>query len=145
MSEDIVGAAAYISPVAQYWKHVAAGRFAVQECGACGQRFFPPQRCCHSCGEADLGWRFPAPEDLVGYLYSFTVVHKPPAPQFADETPYVIGIGALEAISEDTRLYARLVDVAEPDALHVGMGVRVTLQPVAGSVLPVLQPVSRQP
>lgn len=82
-------------------------------CGGCGAESAPPQPTCPQCGsDAAL-----APRALParGTLYSFTVVHVPPA-GLEGASPYALGIVELEG---GARITAR-IETGAPGELAIG-------------------------
>jgi uncharacterized OB-fold protein len=117
-----------------YWRAAHEGRLALPRCLDCGHRHFYPRTLCPHCGSARLEW---ADCSGRGVVYSFTVVHRAPSPAFAAEVPYVVAVVELE---EGPRLMTNIVGCA-PDAVRVGMNVRVAFKRVSDSVtLPVFEP-----
>jgi uncharacterized OB-fold protein len=129
--------------LAPFWQAAARGEFALPRCQACGAFDWYPKRQCRQCSGRDIGWTV-----LSGRatLYSWAVVkralHKPLAPI----APYV---SAIVVIDEDrlTRLVTRLID-CEPDALRIGMPVRVRFADLGhpaletGIVAPLFTPIT---
>ena len=54
-------------------------------------------------------------------IYSYSVVHRAPGPDFADDVPYVI---AIVKSAEGPHLLTRIIDI-EPERVRVGMDVSV--------------------
>jgi uncharacterized protein len=74
----------------------------LRRCTACGDlRIYPKPVCaaCHHDGSE------PAAVSGIGKVYTFTVVHRAPTPEFKPEAPYVIALIDLE---EGVRAPARL-------------------------------------
>jgi uncharacterized OB-fold protein len=89
---------------------------------------------CTSCQGAHLEW---VESCGRGELYSYTIVHRPPRPEF--ETPYVIAIIALE---EGWYMLSNLVDCAL-EHIEVGMAVEVTFKAMSDEItLPMFRPAS---
>jgi len=73
-----------------------------------------------------------------GTLHSFTINHQPWMPGF--DPPYVIGIVTI-AEQDDVRLTTNIVN-CEPDAVRVGMPVRVTFEHREDVWIPLFEPVA---
>jgi len=101
-----------------FWQAASERRLVVRQCRACGQRHFMPRGQCPTCWSEDLEWIDCAG---LGAVYSFSVVHRAPTPDFAGITPYVI---ALIDLDEGPRMFANVVG---PGALQVSVGERVKL------------------
>ncbi|HSI47084.1 MAG TPA: Zn-ribbon domain-containing OB-fold protein [Ideonella sp.] len=99
-----------------YWAAAREGRLTVRQCLACGERHFMPRGQCPVCWSDALEWI-----DCSGFgtVYSLSIVHRAPTPDFAAITPYVTALVALE---EGPRMYANIVG---PGALESVIGDRV--------------------
>lgn len=91
----------------------------VQYCPECRQYQFYPRPFCVRCSCESLEWR---EISGLGTVYSFTVVWRPPLPDWP--VPYVVAIVELD---EGVRL---LANVISEDALdvHIGSRVRVAFE-----------------
>jgi uncharacterized OB-fold protein len=105
-----------------YWQAANEQRLVVRRCCDCGKCHFMPRGQCPSCWSDRLEW---VDCSGLGTVYSFSVVHRAPTPDFAGIAPYVI---ALIDLDEGTRMFANVVG---PDALQVSIGerVKVTFEP----------------
>jgi uncharacterized OB-fold protein len=99
-----------------HWEGCREGTLRVQQCQACQTCVFIPQPCCTQCQSTDLAWIDCSGK---GKVYSYTVVHRAPRPQF--ETPYVVAIIELE---EGWYMLSNVLDCAVDD-VEVDMPVRV--------------------
>ena len=77
-------------------------------------------RCQSDSDWAESSWR--------GTVYSYTIVHRPPRPDFA--VPYVVAIVELD---EGWHMLTNLVDVA-PATVHVGMPVEVVFRAMSDEI-----------
>jgi uncharacterized protein len=68
------------------------GIFRVPRCDACGTYRFPPTSMCPSCHAIAFTWT-PVSGDAT--LWTWTIVHRPPKPQFVDLVPYCLGVAQL--------------------------------------------------
>jgi len=99
-------------------------------CGACGTVTFPQQSSCPNCAR-DGAERHPLPTE--GRLWSWTVQGFPPkSPPYAgsaeDFEPF--GVGYVELAGE-VRVES-ILTTADPEALTIGMAMRLVAIPVTG-------------
>jgi uncharacterized OB-fold protein len=111
------------SPLAVYEAHLARGELAYQWSPEAGRAVFFPRVICPYSGSTRLEWRVSAG---LGRVYSTTVVH----PQKG--APYNV---ALVDCDEGFRLMTRIEDIP-PEAVRIGMRVRVRIDPGAGDEPP---------
>jgi uncharacterized OB-fold protein len=114
------------APTAEFWAGAARGKLRIPRCDSCGRlRWYPEEQCRHCQGEP-FTWETMSGR---GTLFSWVVVTHPFLPQFADLTPFV---PALVALEEDpaVRLPTRMVD-CDPDDLDYEMPVQVVFRPLA--------------
>ena len=105
-----------------FWDALAAGRWVVPHCDACGEFFWYPRRLCPLCGVWD---RVSYPDASGrGTIYSFSILRKGPGP-FRDRAPYVLAYVELE---EGPRLMTNVV-AADVESLRIGQPVHVVLDP----------------
>lgn len=96
-----------------YWDGARAGELRYQRCSACGEAQFPPGRVCARCLSDRVDWMV---SEGHGTVHSFTVVHRPPTPDFRADVPYVIALVDLE---EGFRV---MVNLRGEDALTASIG-----------------------
>lgn len=72
---------------AWWWQALDRGELLVPTCRTCAHRFFPPQPFCNNCGSQDC---YGAPSVGTGTIYSWVVIHRAFAPDYADKLPYAI-------------------------------------------------------
>jgi uncharacterized OB-fold protein len=96
-----------------FWAAAQNGILVRPVCGDCGRNFFSPQIACPGC--LSENWTY-KPSSGRGTVYSATVVHKAPSPEF--EVPYVLAVVELE---EGWSMVANLLDEAP-----IGTPVEVT-------------------
>jgi uncharacterized OB-fold protein len=103
-----------------FWDTTAEDRLAIQRCSACGLLRHPPGPACPSCHSLD--W---AASDVSGNgtLYSYTVVHHPPAPGFS--SPAIVAVAQL---GEGVRLISNVTGV-DPSTLTIGEPLEVYFLP----------------
>ena len=118
----------------RFWRACRAGRLEITRCRACGWYIHPPRPVCPRCQAREVSW-----EAVSGRatLVSYTVNHQRWMPGL--EVPYTIGL--VELVEQaDLRLTTNLVGCA-PDAVEIGMPVRVTFREVSDEIaLPLFEP-----
>jgi len=101
-----------------YWEGCGRGELVLQRCGDCGAVQHRPRGLCATCLSSAL-------EHFVasgrGRVHTFTVTHQNGQSAFRNACPYVLAYVDLE---EGPRLMTNVVN-CEPDAVHIGMEVRV--------------------
>lgn len=112
---------------AEFWEHLHAGEFRIQQCASCARLQHPPRTVCPGCGSAEHEW---AQMSGRGSVFSFVVTHQAVHPAFEGHTPYVTVLVELE---EGPRLASNLLDVAV-DEVRIGMPVQVELVRVSDEV-----------
>jgi hypothetical protein len=108
---------------AAFWAALRAGELRIQRCAACGGFRHPPRPVCAACGARERVWERASG---AGEVWSFTVVHPPTLPAFADRTPYGAVVVRLD---EGVFLVSNVVDCAADD-LAVGARVELVLSAV---------------
>ena len=117
-----------------HWDGCREGVLRVQRCADCGAYVFIPQPICTACQADRLEW---VKSSGRGTVYSFTVVHRPPRPQF--EAPYVVAIIELE---EGWTMLSNVVGCS-PEEVSVGLPVEVDFRAMSEEItLPFFRPVS---
>jgi len=103
---------------ARYWREIPQRyRMEAGKCTKCGRVFFPPRLVCPGCGSRTFeGVRL---QD-EGSLLTYTVIRVGPS-QFADQTPFAVGIVELDG---GVRITCQVVD-CEIDKLAIGQRVRL--------------------
>lgn len=115
-----------------HWDGCRNGVLRVQRCKSCRALVFIPQPICTACQGDTLEW---IDSSGRGTVYSYTIVHRPPRPEF--EVPYVVAIVELE---EGWYMLTNLVG-CELSAVSVGMAVRVSFRAMSEEIsLPVFEP-----
>jgi len=109
---------------ARFWDALRAGELRIQRCTACGAFRHPPRPVCAQCGASESEWPVVAG---TGEVWSFTIVHGPTLPAFADRVPYGAVVVRLD---EGVFLVSNLVD-CPVDELAVGQRVELALTRVA--------------
>jgi uncharacterized protein len=115
-----------------FWDAAARGGLLLPRCNACGLHFFRPEVACTHCFSVDWRW---VEASGRGTLYSYTVVHRAPAPGFV--VPFVLAVVELD---EGPAIFSNLVGCAAND-IHIGMPLRVRFEQVSRDVhLPRFEP-----
>jgi uncharacterized OB-fold protein len=99
-------------PEKQYFDKLAAGRFEIQKCAACGRHVFYPRVVCPHCGADRLAWVAPSGR---GTVYSSTIVRR----KSADGGDYNV---CLVDLAEGPRLLSRIATIP-PEQVKIGMAV----------------------
>lgn len=97
----------------EFWEAARDGRLLIKRCGGCQRTFFPPRHLCPFCWSENTLWVESAGQ---GSVYSFTVIHRPPAPEFSGQGPYVV---ALVDLAEGPRVMA---NIRGEDAMQTAVG-----------------------
>lgn len=119
---------------APFWEGCRAGELRLQRCDDCGAHRHHPRPRCPECGSGRFAW---TPVSGRGEIWSWTVVHPPVLPAFADRAPYNAIVVRLE---EGPFMVSNLVDAGEGE-LAVGLPVEVTFVAVDDElVLPQFRP-----
>jgi uncharacterized protein len=111
-----------------FWDAAAEGRFLIKRCQACGEVHWYPRTICPLCHSDRTVWEESPGE---GTIYTFSVMRRSPT------GPYAIGYVTLD---EGPAMMTNFVDIG-PDALEIGMRVKVKFQPTEGGPpVPVFAP-----
>jgi uncharacterized OB-fold protein len=136
LSESPRRIAPLLTPENRYfWTAGAEGELRFKRCRACRTYVHPPAPYCAICLSKDLAIEAVSGRARVG---GFTVNHQAWQPGFPP--PYVIAIVELEE-APYVRLTTNIVN-CDPDAVHVGMPVRVRFEQVEDTWLPLFEPTS---
>lgn len=106
-----------------FWQSLRDRAVRVQRCDDCGTYRYIPQDLCPRCQGERCTW---TPISGLGDVYTYTVVRRAPTPAYQAEAPYVL---AHVTMAEGFRMVASLTGV-DPDAVEIGMPVRVAYQDV---------------
>ncbi|MGQ4618950.1 OB-fold domain-containing protein [Nocardia sp. R7R-8] len=102
----------------------------IKRCTTCGHWLGPEARTCTRCGRTELDW---APACGTAELVTWSIVHHPPHPAFAEQVPFPIGVVEL---TEGPWLTARIS--ASLDELRAGMPLQVRfVHPDEGESYPI--------
>lgn len=111
------------SPLARYQAHLRQGQLAYQFSPAAGRAVFFPRLVCPFSGSTELLWRISQGE---GSVHATTVVFP------REGAPYNV---ALIDLDEGFRMMSRVEGLA-PEAVAIGLRVRVTFQEAANQPAP---------
>ena len=107
-----------------HWEGAREHRFMIQQCNACGHKWFPPMAICNVCLADDISW---VDAKGTGKVHSFIVYHQAWLPGWLKVTPYNVAIIELD---EGPRFINNIVGI-ENDDIKVDMPVRVVFEDVA--------------
>jgi uncharacterized OB-fold protein len=111
-----------------YWDALAEGRFQIQECKDCKNRFYYARPFCPSCMSRNVTW---LPISGNGTIYSFTLVRQKGA---VSSAPVFV------ALDDGPTILSALVD-CDYDKLAIGQRVRLKLVPTdSGPPIPFFTP-----
>lgn len=96
-----------------YWEGAAREELLLKRCTACAKLHYPPRHLCPHCWSDQHEWTKCTGK---GVVYSFTVMHRAPIPEFMKRVPYVVALIDLE---EGPRTMANIVG---DDALQTRIG-----------------------
>ena len=116
-----------------FWTGGSEGELRFLRCRACETWIHPPSPRCPACLGKDVE---PLAVSGRGSVLSFTLNHQPWVP--APDHPYVIAIVELEE-QTGLRLTTNLVH-CEPDAVRIGMPVRVVFEDHGEVHVPLFEP-----
>lgn len=121
---------------APFWQWCRRHELRLQQCDECGTFRYHPRPRCPECRSADASWNAVRG---TGTVASFTIVHPPVLPAFADRVPYNAVVVQLD---EGPFMVSNLLEVANDD-IEVGMAVEVTFVDLDDEIaLPQFRPVT---
>jgi uncharacterized OB-fold protein len=108
---------------AKFWRETPQRyRLEAGKCKSCGEIYFPPRLICSKCKSRKF-------EKIKlsdhGKILTYTVIRTGPS-QFADQTPYAVGVVELDG---GGRITSQVVD-CEFDQLAIGQRVRVEFRKI---------------
>lgn len=126
-----------LSETAGFWEATTRGELVIQKCLDCGALIYFPRMICPHCLSRNLGWKRASGR---GTIHSYTIMHRVLYDSFADDVPYVYAIIDLE---EGVRMTSNVINIA-PEAVHVGLPVKVTFIPANADIaIPVFEPIPK--
>jgi len=111
-----------------FWAAARRGELLLQRCRGCGRHQHYPRVLCAHCWSEDLEWVRAGGRARV---WTYTVVHRPGHPAWAEDVPYLL---AIVELAEGPRLLTNLVRV-DPAEAYVGMAVRAEFAPRGDTAL----------
>jgi len=124
-----------------FWDAVAEHRLVVQRCASCSTWVWQPRPICPRCHGTELVWNEVTGS---GRVVSWTALHPPVLPVWADKLPFVILLIELDD-APAVRMIGQLVDDAghllqtngEPEGIRMGSPVALRWrEDEAGQTLP---------
>jgi len=116
-----------------FWTAGAEGELRFKRCRDCSHWIHPPAPHCSDCLGKNLAIEAVSGR---GHVSGFTINHQPWLAAFPP--PYVIAIVELEG-APGVRLTSNIVGCA-PEAVRIGLPVRVVFEPVEDVWLPLFEP-----
>ena len=102
-----------------------AGKIVVQQCVPCGTVQHPPDAACNACKAMEFRTLETNGE---GEVYSYIVVHNPPAPSLAEAVPYAVALVALDE-HPHVRILGNVLN-CDPSEVAIGRRVRATFEEI---------------
>ena len=115
-----------------FWTGGGEGELRIHRCAACTRYFHPPQPVCPNCSSRDVA---PTAVSGRGKVVSFTINHQPWTPELSEK--YVVAIVELEE-QAGLRFLSNVVG-CPPEAVEVGMAVKVTFEQVEEIWIPLFE------
>jgi uncharacterized protein len=123
-----------------YWDGARDGKLMIMHCNTCDRDYFYPRPYCphQGCFSDNTSWKQASGK---GKLHTYMINHRPAAPGFEAEVPYVIAVVELD---EGPRMMTSLVDIAaDPDALQLDMPLEVVFDKANDEItIPKFRPAS---
>jgi uncharacterized OB-fold protein len=112
----------HITPFTRpFWDAARAGTFILQRCRRCRAHIYYPRPWCPHCWHTDLEW---VKASGRGRVITYSIVHQPPSPAFAADTPYVLAVTRLD---EGPQMMANVLGI-EPAGMRIDLPVRVIFE-----------------
>lgn len=106
-----------------FWDSLREHGVKVQRCDDCGTYRYVPKEICWKCHSRAASW---APISGLGEVYTYTIVHRAPTPEFAADAPYAI---LHVTMDEGFRMIGTPQGI-DLDAVRVGLPVQVAYDDV---------------
>jgi uncharacterized OB-fold protein len=119
---------------ADFWAAARKHSLVRPVCRSCRSSFFPPLIACPHCVSEEWDYQ---PSNGRGTIYSCSIVHKAPSPEF--EVPFPLAIVDLDG--EGWGLLTTIVDSTSP---QIGDPVEVTWRESGDRTLPAFRPVGER-
>lgn len=118
----------------EFWDACKRRELVIQKCQGCGQFRFPPEGVCPHCLSDRFQWQRVSGK---GQVYTFSIIRRPPRPEFGESVPYVVGVVEL---AEGPRMISNVVG-CPPEEVKIGMPVVVTFEDATEQItLPKFRP-----
>lgn len=112
-----------------FWQAAAERRLVFQRCADCGRHRHPPSPMCSLCQSLAVAWTEAPPQ---GVLFSYTITHVAPHPEFRERTPYIVALVSFPAL-DDVRLVTNIVNAAAK-TLRIGATVELVWEPLGDAL-----------
>ena len=111
----------------EFWDGCRHHELRIQQCAACATRRFSPRPVCPACASPAFEWITCSGRATV---WSWTVIHPPTLPAFADRTPYAAGLVKLD---EGVFMVGQIRG-CDPHAIRAGLPVTVEFDDITADV-----------
>lgn len=112
---------------APFYEAARRGELRFQRCADCGAWRHYPRPACPACLSRRVAWERVSGD---GVVYTWTVVHGPTLPAFADAVPYNV-VDVL--LDEGLHFVSQVLD-CPPPALRAGLPVRAVFVPITDEI-----------
>ncbi len=102
-----------------------AGKIVVQQCVACETVQHPPDAACNNCRAMEFRSR---ETNGQGTIYSYIVVHNPPAPALAEAVPYAVVLVSLDEFPH-VRILGNVLN-REASEIEIGQKVQAAFEKI---------------
>jgi uncharacterized OB-fold protein len=112
--------------VARFWRAIPQRYNLIgNQCGSCGEIFFPPRESCPFCRRKSMGNMKEKKLNGKGEIETYTIIHVAPE-DFEEQVPYPIAIVKLD---EGPKVTAQIVD-CPLQQVSIGMRVEQTFRKI---------------
>ena len=111
----------------KFWEGCKRRKLLIQRCQDCKSYQFYPRLLCRKCMSENVEW---VESSGKGEVYTFTIIHFHPNPNFKKDVPYVVAIVQLE---EGIRIMSNVIGI-EPNKVSIGMKVKVEFEDISETV-----------
>lgn len=119
---------------APFWEATKAGHLLFMRCPHCSNPFLPARRECPNCLLPGAEWERASGD---ARLISWVVYHRAPNAAFAGRVPYTVAIVELD---EGPRMTTNIVDMDDPESLHIEQRLRLRIEQEADLAVPRFAP-----
>ncbi|ASU82995.1 hypothetical protein CDO52_09515 [Nocardiopsis gilva YIM 90087] len=110
-----------------YWSACRTGRLVIQRCAGCRRYVHFPEPACPFCRGTALGFE---PVSGRGHVLTYTVIHRPFVPGFADLAPYAVAW--VELVEQPGLRAFGGIRGCPTDGITIGMPVAATFTDLPG-------------